>query len=130
MGVAAAGALRQFRRMMYVIAHHRITDPGRFAALAEQPIPDRPPHWRLVASAPTRDGSACFSLWWADSAEALRRFLQRTAGLAGSVECHEVDEENAMGLATEPVTLIHLPCSPFPPPLGAVPSPYPSGSPP
>jgi hypothetical protein len=114
--------------MMHVIAHHRIADPGRFAALAEEPIPDRPPHWRLVAFAPTRDGSACFSLWWADSAEALGRFLRRAAGGAGSVECHEVDEENAMGLAAEPVTLIHLPGSPFPPALGAVPSSYFRGS--
>jgi hypothetical protein len=94
--------------MVHVIAHHRIGDPQRFSALAEEPIPDRPPHWRLIASAPTRDGSACFSLWWADSAEALRSFLHRTAGAAGSVECHEVDEENAMGLERETVTVIRI----------------------
>lgn len=95
--------------MVHVIAHHRIADPSRFSALAEQPIADRPPHWRLIAFAPVRDGSACFSLWWADSAEALRRFLHRMAGDAGSVECHEVDEENAMGLAGAPVTVIRVP---------------------
>ena len=43
--------------MIHVIAHHRIDDPGGFSALAEEPIPDRPPHWRLVACAPTRDGT-------------------------------------------------------------------------
>ncbi len=111
--------------MMHVIAHHRIADPERFAALAEAPAPDRPAHWRLVACAPVRGGSACFSLWWADSAADLERFLRRTAGAAGSVECHEVDEENAMGLAAGPVTLI----SPFPPPAGAVISPYPGSRP-
>lgn len=94
---------------MHVIAHHRLNDPKRFSALAEEPIPDRPPHWRLITSAPTRDGSACFCLWWADSAEALQHFLHRTAGAAGSVECHEVDEENAMGLARGPVTVIRVP---------------------
>ena len=111
--------------MIHVIAHHRIGDPRRFAALAEEPTPDRPSHWRLVAFAPTRDGSACFSLWWADSAEELERFLRRTAGAAASVECHEVDEENAMGLRAEPVTVIHVP---FPPLPRAVASAYPPRS--
>ena len=84
--------------MMYVIAHHRIADPMRFLTMAEEPSPDRPLHWRLIATAPTRDGSACFSLWWADSADALQRFLDQRVSTAGSVECHEVDEENALGL--------------------------------
>jgi len=109
MGVAATGVRRQLRRMIHVIAHHRIEDPKRFSALAEEPLPDRPPHWRLVASAPTRDGSACFCLWWADSAEALQRVLQRATGAAGTVECHEVDEENAMGLGRDAVTVIRVP---------------------
>jgi hypothetical protein len=95
--------------MIHVIAHHRIDDPGGFSALAEEPIPDRPPHWRLVACAPTRDGSACFSLWWTDSAEQLERFLQRSLGAAGRIECHEVDEENAMGLRRGAVTVIRVP---------------------
>jgi hypothetical protein len=94
--------------MMHVIAHHRIDDPTSFSALAEQPMPDRPPHWRLVASAPTRDGSACFSLWRVDSAEALERFLQRTTGAVATVECHEVDEENAMGLRRGAVTVFRV----------------------
>ena len=94
---------------MHVIAHHRIKDPKLFSALAEEPTPDRPQHWRLIASAPTRDGSACFSLWWADSAPALEDFLGRSVGPAASVECHEVDEENAMGLAGGPVTVIRVP---------------------
>ncbi len=94
---------------MHVIAHHQIHDPRLFSALAEEPNPGRPPHWRLIASAPTRDGSACFSLWWADSAGALEVFLRRSLGAAGSVECHEVDEENAMGLGGGPVTVIRVP---------------------
>ena len=69
--------------MMHVIAHHRIADPERFAALAEAPAPDRPAHWRLVACAPVRGGSACFSLWWADSAADLERFLRRTGRRRG-----------------------------------------------
>ncbi|HEU4697547.1 MAG TPA: hypothetical protein VFS40_00045, partial [Gemmatimonadales bacterium] len=79
--------------------HQRIADPDVFRALAEEPMPARPAHWRLIAFAPTRDGAACFSLWWADGAEALRRCLERALGAAGPLECHEVDEENAMGLA-------------------------------
>jgi hypothetical protein len=100
---------------MYVIAHHRILDPVRFRALAEAPVADRPVHWRLVSAAPTRDGAACFSLWWADSAAALQRVLARAAGDAGSVECHEVDEEDALGLDERPVVLIRVAaawCSP------------------
>lgn len=100
---------------MYVIAHHRILDPVRFRALAEAPVADRPAHWRLISAAPTRDGAACFSLWWADSAAALERVLARAADGAGSVECHEVDEEDALGLDERPVVLIRVAaawCSP------------------
>jgi len=93
---------------MHVIAHQRIRDPDGFRALAEQPPPSRPGHWRLIASAPTRDGSACFSLWWADSAEALQCYLLDAVGGAGAVECHEVDEEGAMGLAEAPLTVIRV----------------------
>ncbi|HEU4754800.1 MAG TPA: hypothetical protein VFU47_16955 [Armatimonadota bacterium] len=76
---------------MYVVVHHRISDSDGFRALAEQPIPDRPLHWRLITFAPTRDGSACFSLWWADSADALRECLLGWVGGADSLDCHEVD---------------------------------------
>jgi hypothetical protein len=93
---------------MHVIVHQRISDPEELRALSSEPIPDRPPHWRLITSAPTRDGSACFSLWWADSAEALQRCLGRALGAAGPLECHEVDEENAMGLPGWGATMIYL----------------------
>jgi hypothetical protein len=93
---------------MHVIVHQRITDPDRFRVLTEEPTPDRPAHWRLITCAPTRDGSACFSLWWADSAEALRHCLLRAIGAAGPLECHEVDDDNAMGLAERAVTLVHV----------------------
>jgi hypothetical protein len=85
---------------VHVIAHHRIADPAAFRARAEGPGPERPVHWRLIAAAPTRDGTACFSLWWADSAEGLQRVLATWAGAAGSVECHEVDDDDALGLPT------------------------------
>ena len=91
---------------MHVIAHHRITDPEAFRARAERPGPARPAHWRLIAAAPTRDGTACFSLWWADSAPALQRVLAAWVGAAGSVECHEVDDDDALGLATTPATVV------------------------
>jgi hypothetical protein len=93
---------------VYVIACYRITDFNAFRARSAGPLRDRPPHWRLISALPTRDGSAWFSLWWADSAEALQRVLARATGIAGSVECHEVDEENALGLAEAPVTIIRV----------------------
>lgn len=93
---------------MHVIVHQRITDPESFQARAEVPIPGRPAHWRLITAAPTRDGSACFSLWWADSAAALRSWLERAHGSAGPLECHEVDEENAMGLGGVTATVIRV----------------------
>lgn len=101
---------------MHVLVHQRITDPRRFRARAEGPIPGRPAHWRLITSVPTRDGSACFSLWWADSADALGRWLERALGAAGPLECHEVDEENAMGLGSETATIIRILADP---PAGA-----------
>jgi hypothetical protein len=83
---------------MHVIAHYRITDPDAFRLRSEEPVRDRPPHWRLVLSAPVVGGSSCFDLWWTDSATALERVLRRSLGSAGSVECLRVDEENALGL--------------------------------
>ncbi|HEU4563650.1 MAG TPA: hypothetical protein VFS05_03335 [Gemmatimonadaceae bacterium] len=93
---------------MHVIAHHHITDSVAFRARTAEPAPGRPAHWRLIAAAPTRDGSACFSLWWADSAEALQRVLAAAMGPAGSVECHEVDDDDALGLPTTPISVIRL----------------------
>jgi hypothetical protein len=91
---------------MHVIAHHRITDGDAFRARAAEPCPDRPAHWRLIAAAPTRDGTACFSLWWADSADALQRVLAAALGPAGSVACHEVDDDDALGLPTADATRV------------------------
>lgn len=99
---------------MHVLVHQRITDPERFQAQAEAPGPGRPPHWRLIASVPTRDGSACFSLWWTDSAEALRDWLERARGAAGPLECHEVDEDNALGLGGVGATIIRILAEPRP----------------
>jgi hypothetical protein len=84
---------------MHVMAHHTIKDLDGFQRWTEEPVPGRPAHWRLILSAPVRDGSACFCLWWTDSAELLRRFLDRTLGDVAPAECLEVDEENALGLA-------------------------------
>lgn len=83
---------------MHVIAYRRLTDPGAFRTRAEEPPTGRPPHSRLICSAPARDGTVCFSLWWADSAEALQDVLGRVVGSSGTVECHEVDEAEALGL--------------------------------
>lgn len=93
---------------MHVIAYHHITDQEGFQRWAEEPVAGRPPHWRLILSAPTRDGSASFGLWWADSAAALQRFLDRATGDVSVVECHEVDDENALGLTGRPGVLIQL----------------------
>lgn len=93
---------------MYIVACYRIFDSEAFRARTQGPLRDRPLHWRLISALPTRDGRACFSLWWADSVEALQRVLARAAGSAGSVECHEVDDDNAMGLVETPVTVIHV----------------------
>lgn len=94
---------------MFVVAHYQIADPDGFRARTEGPIRDRPAHWRLVTFAPARDGRTCYALWWADSAEALTRLLRGALGGHGSVECHEVDEEGALGLAETPVTVIRVP---------------------
>lgn len=93
---------------VHVIVHQRITDPQRYRDRAGEPIAGRPAHWRLISSAPTRDGSACFSLWWADSADALQRCLEPALGAAGPLDCHEVDEENAMGLQEGGATIIRI----------------------
>jgi hypothetical protein len=95
---AAAGTTHRRSRVTHVIAHHRVGDRAGFLRWTGEPAAGRPPHWRLILSAPTADGAACFALWWADSAAALQQFLQRTLGDVGPVECHEIDVENALGL--------------------------------
>lgn len=67
---------------MYVIAHHRITGTS-YCTRGEEQDADRPPHWRLIVSAPGRDAATRFSLWWAESAEALERLLCHTAASWG-----------------------------------------------
>jgi hypothetical protein len=85
--------------MAHVIAHHRVGDLAGFLEWTGEPVAGRPLHWRLILSAPARGGQTCFCLWWADSADALERFLRRTLGDVSDVECYEVDEEQALGLA-------------------------------
>ena len=95
--------------MMYVIAHHQITDIERFRRWSEEPVAGRPLHWRMIVSAPNRAGTLCFSIWRVDSAEALQRFLERSLGDAAIPVCHEVDEDNAMGLHQSAATPVwHL----------------------
>ena len=93
---------------MHVMALYHISDSAGFRAIAEEPFPGRPAHWRLVSSAPTRDGSTCFALWWADSADALQLVLHRAVGNTARVDCYEIDDDGALGIERTPLTIIRM----------------------
>ncbi len=44
---------------MFIVVHHRISDPEVFRALGEHPQSARPKHWRLHHLLPDPSGTRC-----------------------------------------------------------------------
>jgi hypothetical protein len=85
---------------MYVLVHHRVTDPDRFWPTAQNAIPNLPPELKLHHTFPARDGEIATCLWEADSVEAVREFLEPALGEFSSNTY--APAENREGIAVPP----------------------------
>jgi len=87
---------------MYVVAKHRITDPGRFLALAESAAENAPAGVFGRQFCPSRDGSEAVCLWEADSLDTVSRYLDELSAGAAENSYFEVSAEHAIGVP-EPI---------------------------
>lgn len=65
---------------MYVLVHHRVTDPQSFWARAQQEMPSLPAGLTLHQTLSASDGSRATCLWEAASVDAVRTFLEPRLG--------------------------------------------------
>jgi len=82
---------------MYVIAHHRFTDPPTAFARGEKLIKNEgvPPGTRGLQFYPNRDGSEAICLWESDSAADVQAYVDDTLGDASVNTCWEVNSDQA-----------------------------------
>lgn len=82
---------------MYVVAHHRITDPQVAFQRGEKLIQGvgAPAGTRNLQFYPSRDGSAVTCLWEAPSVEDVQAYVDATMDDAAVNTCYEVDSEQA-----------------------------------
>ena len=83
---------------MHVAAIHRISDPDKFFAVAQEALAALPEGMKVDQMLPSVDGSSALCLWQAPSVDAVRDFVdERSGGLAVN-EFFEVSAEQAIGL--------------------------------
>lgn len=81
---------------MYVLVQHTIAEPGAFWSAADPAA--LPPPLRLHHTFPTPDGTHAACLWEADSAGALRAFLEPLVGRYSRNEYFEVENREGVAL--------------------------------
>jgi hypothetical protein len=83
---------------MFVVIHHKISDPKKFWDLPEDFLANIPVGLRLHSSFPTSDGARATCLWECSALPKLREFIEGySAGIAENEYVH-VDESKALGL--------------------------------
>ena len=82
---------------MYVVVHHRFTDPAVAFVRGETLIRNEgaPPGVHGLQFYPSVDGSVATCLWEAESVESIQRYVDTTLGDASDNTCYEVDAEQA-----------------------------------
>ena len=90
---------------MYVVVHHRITDPAAAFTRGQALIRNEgaPEGARGLQFYPSRDRSAVTCLWEADSVASIQRYVDSTLGDSSVNTCFEVDAEQAF--AEQPLGL-------------------------
>jgi hypothetical protein len=87
-------------RIMFVLVHHRVSDPEKFWRVPE--TWSLPRGMKLHASYPSVDSQRVTCLWECPSEMALREFVEKaTTGIAAN-EYLPVSESRAIGLPTAP----------------------------
>jgi hypothetical protein len=85
---------------MYVLVHHRVTDPDQFWATAQNAIPNLPPELKLHHTLSANDGTIATCLWEAETVQAVRDFLEPALGDFSSNSYARA--ENREGIAVPP----------------------------
>jgi hypothetical protein len=83
---------------MYVIVHHKISDPATFWFSVEAAMAEIPEGMQLRQLFPNADGSQCVCLWSADSVDTVKQLVESKVGHVSSNEYYEVGTEKAIGL--------------------------------
>ena len=82
---------------MYVIVHHRFTDPPTAMVRGEKLIKNEgvPAGSRGLQFYPNRNGSEAVCLWESESVDDIQGYVDDTLGDASVNQCFEVDGEHA-----------------------------------
>ena len=90
---------------MYVVAHHRITDPRTAFSRGETLVRNEgaPAGVHGLQFYPSRDRTAVTCLWEAPSVKSVQEYVDSVLGDSSTNECYEVDAEQAF--ATQPAGL-------------------------
>ena len=83
---------------MLVIAHHNITNPAEFWALAAEVTKELPQNLKVLSVFPAKDAKTGTCLWQADSVQEVQNFLDKNAAQHAKNFCYEVDETKSIGL--------------------------------
>jgi len=83
---------------MFVIAHHFISDPEKFWALAPQVMESIPAHIKLHSVFPSNDLKTGTCIWEAPNGIEVQTLVDKILGNLSRNVCYEVNEEKAIGL--------------------------------
>jgi hypothetical protein len=81
---------------MYVVAIHRISDPGKFLSTAQ--TTELPAGLTLHSLLPSQDGSQAVCLWEGSSVEDVRALVEGPVGEISRNEYFQVEDAKAVGL--------------------------------
>ena len=83
---------------MFIIAHHKVSDPETFWAKAQAVVSSAPEGAKLDAVYPSQDGKTGTCIWEGNSVAEIQNFLDDAAAGLATNFCYEVNEEVAIGL--------------------------------
>jgi hypothetical protein len=85
---------------MYILVHHRITNPDRFWTTVQDATPSIPPELTLHLTIPARDGSVATCLWEAASVAEVQGFVEPALGQVSRNEYYEAENREGVALPT------------------------------
>ncbi len=83
---------------MYVAVQHRINDPEKFWAKAQELVPSLPNGIQLHHCMPTKDGTRGICIWEGESVEKIRTFLEGHMSSFSNNDYYEVENRDSIGL--------------------------------
>lgn len=89
---------------MFVVVHHQVKDPNYFFADIPSVAQNAPPGVHPRMFCPSQDKNSAVCLWQAESVEAVRAYVDETAGPSAVNTYIEVDESYSIGLPTAEAT--------------------------